>query len=129
MTEFKDVGIPAVFRQLPIEQDKPSIDMFFSILQDLIRVLDERDSNLKAILDRGGSFDDNMDVRRVSVVSHVTPGTEFSVAHTLGKVPLGYITAGQNAAGSVRDGTTSNTATTLFLKSDASSATFRLIVF
>jgi hypothetical protein len=129
MTEFKDVGIPAVFRQLPINQDKPSIDMFFAIIQDLIRVLDERDTNLKAILDRGGSFDDNMDVRRVSVVSHVTPGTEFSVAHTFGKIPLGYIVAGQNLAGDVFDGTTANTSTTLFLKSNAASVTFRLVVF
>lgn len=85
--------------------------------------------NLLAILDGGVSFDDNMDVSRVSVQSHATPGTEFSVAHELGKVPLGYIVAGQTAAGSVYDGTSANTKTTLYLKSDAASTTFRLIVF
>ena len=89
---------------------------------DLLNMLD-------AILNRGITFDDNVDCRRVSVTSHGTPGTEFSVSHTLGKVPIGYIVCGQNGAGSVYDGTTANTATTLFLKSDVGGVVFRLIVF
>ena len=89
---------------------------------DLLNMLD-------AILNRGITFDDNIDCRRVSVTSHGTPGTEFSVLHTLGKVPIGYIVCGQNGAGSVYDGTTANTATTLFLKSDVGGVVFRLIVF
>jgi hypothetical protein len=129
MTAFKDAGIPAVFRQLPSSQDRPSIDMFFMILQDLIKALDEREENLKSILNRGVNFDDNIDVRRVTVVSNVTPGVEFSVPHLLGKIPLGYIVAGQNLAGSLYDGTTPNTATTLYLKSNTASVSFRLIVF
>lgn len=91
-------------------------------MADLLNMLD-------AILNRGIAFDDNVDCRRVSVTSDGTPGTEFSVLHTLGKVPIGYIVCGQNGAGSVYDGTTANTATTLYLKSDAASTSFRLIVF
>lgn len=91
-------------------------------MADLLNMLD-------AILNRGIAFDDNVDCRRVSVTSHGTPGTEFSVLHTLGKVPLGYIVCGQNGAGSVYDGTTANTDMTLFLKSDVGGVVFRLIVF
>ena len=91
-------------------------------MADLLNMLD-------AILNRGIAFDDNVDCRRVSVTSHGTPRTEFSVLHTLGKVPIGYIVYGQNGAGSVYDGTTANTATTLFLKSDVGGVVFRLIVF
>ena len=121
MTLYQEPNFPAIFTEN--QRDMRPFD------RDLINVLGNWGLVLKAILDRGISFDDNIDIRRVSVVSHGTPGTEVSVAHTLGKVPVGYIVYGQTAAGSVYDGTTTNTATTLYLKSDASSATFRLIVF
>lgn len=85
--------------------------------------------NLKTILDGGLSFDDNMDISRVSVASHATPGTEFSVAHGLGKIPTGYIIYGQGAAGSLFDGVTANTKTTAYFKSDVSAVTFRVMFF
>ena len=121
MTKYQEPQFPAIFvdNQLELRQFD----------RDLVNVLGGFALVLKAILDRGISFDDNMDIRRVSVASHATPGTEFSVAHTLGKTPVGYIVYGQTAAGSVYDGATANTATTLYLKSDASAMTFRLIVF
>lgn len=97
--------------------------------RDLMTVLSGFFQNLTAIIDGGISFNDNMDVSRVSVTSHATPGTEFSVAHLLGKVPTGYIVYGQNAAGSIYDGSTGNTSTTLYLKSDVASKIFRIIVF
>lgn len=97
-------------------------------LAKLIQAMTEFNNNLDAILNRGARFEDNIDCRLVSVTSDATPGTEFSVAHTLGKIPVGYLVYGQNGAGSVYDGTTANTATTLFLKSDAASTSFRLIV-
>lgn len=97
--------------------------------RDLMQVLDGFVQNLIAILDHGISFNDNMDVSQVSVTTHATPGTEFSVAHTLGKTPTGYIVCGQSAAGSVYDGASTNTGALLYLKSDVSSKTFRLIIF
>lgn len=121
MTQYQEPNFPGIFTQN--QKDLRQFD------RDLITVLSGWDNILKAILDRGINFDDNLDIRRVSVVSHGTPGTEFSVAHTLGKVPTGYIVYGQTAAGSVYDGTTANTKTTLYLKSDVATVTFRLVVF
>lgn len=97
--------------------------------RDLMSSIGGWAAGIKAILDKGISVDDNLDAERVSVVTHVTPGTEFSVAHGLGKVPTGYIVHGQTAAGSIYDGASSNTKTALYLKSNVSAATFRIIVF
>jgi hypothetical protein len=97
--------------------------------KDLIGTLNVWSMTLKSILDGGISIDDNVDASLVSVVSHATPGSEFSVSHRLGKVPQGYIVTGQDGAGSVYDGSTTNTNAILYLKSDVSSKTFRLMVF
>lgn len=120
MSLYTAPKLPPIFLDGPVSN---------SFARELISALSEWSLRIKAILDRGISFDDNVDCRRVSVASHATPGTEFSVAHTLGKLPTGYIVAGQTAAGSLYDGATANTKTTLYLKSDASAATFRIIVF
>lgn len=121
MSVFREPNFPAIFQAS--QKDLRPFD------RDLVQELGAWALNLKALLSRGISIDDNVDCRRVSVTSHATPGTEFSVAHTLGKVPLGYIVAGQDGAGSVYDGATPNTSSTLYLKSDVGGKTFRLIVF
>ena|SRR3990167_888968 len=121
MTQYREPNFPAIFTQ-----NQKDLRLFD---RDLITVLGGWSGVLQAILDKGIDFDDNLDIKRVSVTSHGTPGTEFSVAHTLGKVPTGYIVYGQAAAGSVYDGTTANTKTTLYLKSDVATVSFRLVVF
>jgi len=121
MTEYQDPSFPAIFKSL--EAELREFD------RQLLQILEQQNQNLTSILGRGFSIDDNMDARRVSVTSHVSPGTEFSVAHGLGKVPADYIRAGQDLAGDLFDGTTANTKTTLYLKSDTASVTFRIIVF
>jgi hypothetical protein len=99
------------------------------MLPDILRVLQELSLNLDALLNRGLRPDLNWDARLVSVTSHGTPGTEFSVAHGLGKEPEGYFVYGQAGAGSLYDGVTADTRTTLYLRSDAASTEFRIIVF
>lgn len=121
MTRYAAIGLPALFTE--------KFEKLCQFDKDLVKTLDEWQSIIKSILDGGLSFDDNADVSRVSVTSHGTPGTEFSVAHLLGKVPAGYIVTGQAGAGSIYDGTTSNTATTAYFKSDVASISFRLMFF
>lgn len=121
MTKFMEPNFPALFTE--------QFDKLRTFDKELITALSNWSMVLKSILDKGISFDDNVDVSRISVVSHATPGTEFSISHGLGKIPLGYIVIGQSGAGSVYDGTTPNTKDILYLKSDVSSKTFRLFVF
>ena len=121
MTKYVEPNLPAIFTE--------AYTKLRQFDKELVSILGNWAQSLKGILDRGISIDDNMDVRRVSVTSHGTPGTEFSVAHTLGKVPTGYIVYRQAGAGSVYDGTTPNTNATLYLKSDVANTVFYLIVF
>lgn len=121
MTSFQEPNFPALFAQ--------QFDQLRQFDKDLITTLSNWSMILKSILDGGISMDDNMDAVRVSFVSHATPGTEFSVSHELGKVPTGYFVIGQTGAGTIYDGVTPNTKTTLYFTSDASSKTFRVIVF
>lgn len=121
MTQYAEPSFPAVFTEN--QKDLRPFD------RDLITVLSGWSLVLQAILDSGISFDDNMDISRVSVASHATPGTEFSVAHGLGKTPVGYVVYGQTGAGSIYDGTTANNKTTAYFRSDVSAVTFRIFFF
>lgn len=121
MTKFSEPNFPALFTE--------QFDKLRTFDKDLLTSLSNWAMVLKSILDGGISINDNFDASQVSVVSHATPGTEFSVAHGLGKIPLGYIITGQNGAGGVYDGSTANSRTTLYLKSDVASKTFRILVF
>lgn len=82
---------------------------------------------LKAILDRGIRFEDNVDCRIVTYTSNATPDTEDSVPHDLRKVPVGYIVIGKDAAGDVYD-SSAHTSTDLKLKCSVASVTITLIV-
>lgn len=86
-----------------------------------------RDTN--TLLANGLKFETNFDAKMLEYVSDSTPGTETSVSHPLGRVPAGYVVYGQSAAGSVYDGSTAWTEQKIYLKSDAGSVTFKLIVF
>jgi hypothetical protein len=121
MTKFSEPNFPALFTE--------QFDKLRTFDRELITALSNWSMVLKSILDGGISIDDNVDATRVYVTSHATPGTEFGVAHGLGKIPQGYIVTGQTDAGSVYDGVTANSRTTLYLKSDVSSKTFRILVF
>lgn len=121
MTKYAEINLPAIFTE--------QFDKLRRFDRDLITTLNEWQLMLKAILDGGISFTDNVDIDMVTVTSNGTPGNETSVTHRLGKVPAGYIVTGQNAAGSLYDGTTANTATAAYFKSDVAIVQFRIILF
>lgn len=121
MSALKQILIPSLFTQ--------HYKTLRPFDKDLCRELESLLRSLDGLLNMGLSFADNCDCRLVSVTSHVTPGTESSVVHTLGKIITGYIVYGQNAAGSIYDGSTANTATTAYFRSDVSAKVFKLIIF
>ena len=78
-----------------------------------------------------GNRGENIDGEFQVFTSHATANTEFSVAHTLGVVPIGYIVMGQDKAGSLYQlsGTgTAWTSTTIYFKCDATSVQFRVFL-
>lgn len=121
MTKFSEPNFPALFTE--------QFDKLRTFDKDLLTALSNWSMVLKSILDGGISINDNMDMSQVTIVSHATPGTETGYSHGLGKVPTGYIVVGQTDAGIVYDGVTLNTKNTIYLKSDVSSVTFRILVY
>lgn len=63
------------------------------------------------------------------VTSPATPGQEFTVYHGLGRVPVGRLVLGQNAAGSLYDSQKESwTETKAMFKCDAASVKFNLVL-
>lgn len=62
-------------------------------------------------------------------VTNGTPNTEDAFAHTLGRVPKGFIVVSMDKAGIIYDGGTVNTTTEINLKGDTASIAFKIYVF
>lgn len=102
------------------------------------QILVDVDRDLKSLFDLsygrvrfggGGDGDrgENMSGEFQQFTSHAVAGTEFSVSHTIGAVPIGRIILWQNLAGHLFQGPTTGTAwtaTTVYFKSDVASVTF-----
>lgn len=121
MTEYRDPFFPAIFRK-----DAPDIREFD---RQLLQILDEWNQNLRAILERGISRDDNIDDAEVEFTSNAVADTEDTVAHGLGKVPSGFIVVNKDKAGVLYDGGTTWTSTNIYLKSNVASTTYKIRVF
>lgn len=95
---------------------------------DLFRYLNEQDENLGVILDRGITFEENVDGVFVTYTSNGAPDTEDTVTHTLNRAPVGFIVTDINKGAVIyRSGT--STKTSLLLKCNVASTTATLFVF
>jgi len=120
MTKFADPIFPTVFSANPTE--------FRKFDKDLITVLGSLSNNLKLILDAGIDFDDNIDCVFITYTSNVVANTQDTIAHGLGKIPIGFVVIDRDKAGVVfRSG--SSTSVNLFLKCNVASTTMTLMVF
>jgi len=76
-----------------------------------------------------GANKENLDIEFKNVTSHATANTEFSVSHSLGRLPGGYMVVKRDKAATVYDGITSWTDSAIYLRCNASSTSLRLIIF
>jgi len=97
--------------------------------RDLLANLESWDLSLGNILDRGISFNDNLDVRSVTFTSSATPDAENTVSHSLGKIPTGYIVYSIDKGAVVYKGNTAWTSTNIYLKVNVASTTVKVWVF
>lgn len=111
------------YKKTPLAQAKSDFE------KNIQRAIDDQQSNLAAILNRGISFDDNMDTREILFTSSGVANTENTVAHTLGKIPSGYFVVSLNKAAIVYDGGTTWTASNIYLKVNTATTVVRIIVF
>ncbi len=96
---------------------------------DLYRILSEFFRKITTILNRGITFNENVDCRLNSFTSSGTPDAENTIAHGLGKVPTGYIIYSLDKASSVYKGSTAWTSTNIYLKVNVASVAVKIIVF
>jgi len=75
-----------------------------------------------------GTALDNMQGRWINVVTPVAPDTDFTITHSLGRIPVGFITIRADKAGVVYYGTIAATTTDLTLKCSTASTTIRIFV-
>ena len=96
-------------------------------LDELARFVSIMMNDVIRVINGELSFQDNLNTRFVDV-SFTAADTEVGVEHGLGRVPTGYFAVKSNAATSVYDSGSTNTATTIYLKASAISEV-KLIVF
>jgi len=115
---------------VPVGEDNPQSSMYFdSYLRDLFATaqnlsLTSRDGSI-ANNDKAG----NLNAVYVVFTSNGTANTEDTVAHPLGRVPLGYIPVRWDKSAVLYDGTTAWTTTNFYLKSSAATVAWTLLVF
>jgi hypothetical protein len=103
----------------------PQTDFERNLEQELLRVW----SKLAQIVNGGLKFSDNFDMVTLSVADSGNADTEFTVAHTLKRVPVGYIVIKINKAAAVYDSGTAWTATDIYLKANAANCALTILVF
>jgi hypothetical protein len=113
---------PAIFKSAAVSGQLRKVD------EDLLAELSNMNNDLKNIFDKGISFSENFDCVFVTYTSNATPNTEDTVAHTLGKLPTGYIPILKDKAGDFYN-TSSPTKTDLLIKCSVASVTTTLLVF
>lgn len=106
---------------LPNPRDKHEIDLY--------NVIDTFINTVNVILDAGIIFGDNVDCDLVTFTTDATPDTEDTTAHSLGKVPTGFIVYSQDKAGSLYNSGTAFTSSNIYTKCDVASVEFKIIVF
>jgi len=115
---MSEIGNSFIFPQPKTKQEQD----FYQTTQDFT-------TQAIKILNRGIIFTDNVDCRSLSFTSSATPDASNTVAHTLGKIPIGYIVVYKDKTGDLYDGGTTWTTTNIYLKSNVASVAFRIIVF
>ena len=103
----------------PLDEHERSVQKgLFSIFEDMID-----------ILTKGIRVEDNLDAADVSYTTNAVANTEDTVAHNLGRIPIGYWVISRDKAGVVYNGGTAWTTTNIYLKCNVASTAVRVIVF
>ena len=122
--------MPGISQPPLVRDDDPRAAFLITqYLQDLTRIA----RNI-TFLDSDGGLGSgrrclNMDAVWVQYVSNATAGTEDTVAHNLGRIPLGFWMGIPDVPAVVYRGPTAWTSTNIFLRADQASATVNLLLY
>jgi hypothetical protein len=96
--------------------------------KNLQQSLNEYTALLGDILNGGIRLDEHANLANKTATTPATPGEEFTVAHGLKRVPIGWFVISKDKACDIYLGSTSATAENLYLKCSVASASVRLLV-
>ena len=96
-----------------------------SLTQELLSAWRE----LSVLLNGGLKFSDNFDAQIITVADTGTANAENTIAHTLKRVPTGFLVLNINKAGVMYDSGTAWTASAIYLKCSVANATVKILVF
>ena len=88
--------------------------------------------NIVTLFARGLEFEDNFNAQILSHTSNGSADTEDAIAHTLKRIPIGFLIFHQDKAGSLYQGPTTGTNWTIsniYLKCDVATVTFKVMIF
>lgn len=85
--------------------------------------------DLASLLNGGIRIDENLHAQIVTVSDTGLADTEFDVAHTLRRIPAGFIIVNRDAACIVYDSGSAWTSTTIYLKCNTANANIKVLVF
>lgn len=108
-----------------IKTVNPESEFDKSLEQELLSAWFE----LSELLNTGIRFSDNFDANILTSSDTGAANTEFSLTHTLKRVPTGFIVINNNKAGVVYDSGTAWTVTTIYLKCDVANCNIKVLVF
>ena len=95
--------------------------------EDLIEALNRYTQKVGDCINKGIRAADNWDAQIISVVL-AAANVEQAVAHTLKRVPIGYIVVSNDKAAIIYDGTTAWTSTNLYIRSNVITTTVKIIL-
>jgi len=75
-----------------------------------------------------GNHGENIEGEHQVIADTGDANTEFSVTHTLGRIPTGYLVTSNNKAAVVYTGTTTWTSTTIYLRCDAANCAISVFI-
>lgn len=107
-------------------QERPSFTSFQRMLIEIWRSLTKVINGRISFGD--GTEADNIDGIWAAATTHVTPNTDFTVTHNLGRIPVGYLVVKKAAACDIYDGTIAATTTQITLKGTVSAVAIKLFI-
>lgn len=96
--------------------------------RNIERALDDFLSQVTLIVNKGIRFADNFDAQMVSVTT-AAADTEVTVAHTLKRVPTGYLVYSRDKGGTVYDSGTAFTSSNIYIKCTTATTVLKLLIF
>ena len=114
--------------RIDLKSDKDILNYLKTIDTDLSNIFLCLQGRVRFGTGEDGANGENISGEFQTVADSGTADTEFSVAHTLGAVPIGYIVTKIDAGGVVYDSGTTWTSTTIYLKCSSADTAITLFL-